>query len=211
MASSLPLRRLTKSLRITRQNLERRNREHYFELVESFVIRFAKGAEARVRLHALMVHPGFQSAEAFDLTKRMGNADRLQKRRRPQLPIRLHPHGRTRQESSRRQALGSRPALLTFAFNQPADPAKKHNWLVDDNSAEPFVNLGAHPLTRSSRACGIASSSRSKAMKSACNSAMAKPFAAKPKTPPIPGAEPSSAVKARKAKASSSKTAEFGR
>ena len=52
--------------------LERRNREHYYDLLQSFVERFAREAEARVRLHALVVHPGFQSAEAFDLKERMG-------------------------------------------------------------------------------------------------------------------------------------------
>ena len=39
------------------------------------------------------------------------------------------------------------PHCLTIAFNQPVDPAKNHNWLVDDNSVEPFVNLGTQPLT----------------------------------------------------------------
>ncbi len=34
------------------------------------------------------------------------------------------------------------PHCLTIAFRQPADATKPHEWSVDDNSVEPFLNLG---------------------------------------------------------------------
>lgn len=38
------------------------------------------------------------------------------------------------------------PHCLTIAFRQPAEPTKRHEWVVQDNSVEPFVDLGNLPL-----------------------------------------------------------------
>lgn len=39
------------------------------------------------------------------------------------------------------------PHVLTIAFRQPADSAKPHDWLMDDNSVEPSAHLGTQLFT----------------------------------------------------------------
>ena len=39
------------------------------------------------------------------------------------------------------------PHCLTIAFRQPSDPQKPREWVVDDNSVEPFLCLGKLPVT----------------------------------------------------------------